>query len=78
MNTLIRTVRATAMTMTVMVNLTSIAIALGAFATIYSQSFLTGFLVAAAALISAIIGYGYSLWRVHKIGGRPGLRTIAT
>ena len=65
MGALIGMARATAVTMTVAVNLMSMAVALGTFATIYSQSFLSGILVAATALISAIIGYGYSICRIH-------------
>jgi hypothetical protein len=73
MNTLIEFARAAAMTMTVVVNLATIAVALGTFALIYSQNLLTGFLVALTALISGTIGYGYSVWRMHKAGSKTGL-----
>ena len=48
-------------------------VALGTFALIYSQSLLTGILVALAALISGAVGYTYSIWRMRKIGGKAGL-----
>ena len=57
----------------VRVLLATIAVALGTFALIYSQSLLTGILVALAALISGAVGYTYSIWRMRKIGGNAGL-----
>jgi hypothetical protein len=63
--------RSVTMTLTVVINLATVAVALGTFAVIYTQSFLTGLLVMLAGLISGIVGYGYSIWRVHRIGLRP-------
>ena len=69
MSTQIRAARAAIWTLSTLINLASIAVALGAGAMIYSQSLLTGLLVALAALISGIIGFGYSAWRMQKVGG---------
>jgi len=63
--------RSAAMTLTVVVNLATVAVAMGTFALIYTQSFRTGFLVMLAALVSGVVGYAYSIWRTHRIGVRP-------
>ena len=63
--------RSAAMTLTVVVNLATVAVALGTFSVIYTQSFRTGLLVVGAALVSSVVGYGYSIWRTRRIGFRP-------
>jgi len=63
--------RTAAMSLTVLVNLATVAVALGTCAIIYTQSFRTGFLVMPAALFSGVVGYGYSIWRTHRNGLRP-------
>ena len=55
-----------AVTLTAVLHLASVAVVLGAAATIYSQTILTGFLVAAAALIAGTVGFAYSVWKIHK------------
>jgi hypothetical protein len=52
--------------LTALVHIASIAVALGAVATIYSQSICTGLLVALVALIAGILGFGYSVWKIHQ------------
>ena len=53
-------------TLTAVVHLASVAVALGAMAAIYSQSIKTALLVAAAALVAGLVGFGYSVWKLHK------------
>ena len=59
-------VHISALTLTAVVHIASIAVVLGAIAAIYSQSIRTGLLVALGALIAGISGFSYSVW---KIGG---------
>jgi hypothetical protein len=54
------------LTLTAVVHMASIAVALGAMAAVYSQSIKTGVLVTAGALVAGIVGFGYSLWKIHK------------
>lgn len=53
-------------TLTALVHIASIAVALGAIGAIYSQSIRTGLLVTLAALIAGVSGYSYSVWRIHQ------------
>jgi len=57
---------ASTLTLTAVVHMASIAVALGAMAAVYSQSIKTGVLVTAGALVAGIVGFGYSLWKIHK------------
>jgi len=57
-------------TLTALVHIASIAVALGAIGAIYSQSIRTGLLVTLAALIAGVSGYSYSVWRIHQQIGR--------
>ena len=61
------------LTLTAVVHMASIAVALGAMAAIYSQSIKTGVLVTTGALVAGIVGFSYSLWKIHKPMGKVPL-----
>ena len=53
-------------TLTALVYIASFAVAVGTFATIYTQSLRTSSLIAATTLISGILGFAYSIWRLYR------------
>jgi hypothetical protein len=60
-------------TLTALVHIASIAVALGAIAAIYSQSIGTGLLATLAALIAGVSAFSYSVWKIHQpvLGRHP-------
>jgi hypothetical protein len=61
-----RFLRVSTVTATVSVYIASVAVVLGALATVYSQSILTGLLVAVGALIAGVSAYCFGLWMPHQ------------
>jgi hypothetical protein len=53
-------------TMAALINLASLAFALGTAAAIYSQSIQSGLLVTAGAFISGVLAFGYSVWKLRR------------
>jgi hypothetical protein len=60
-----------AMILTVLVNPATVAVAEGPAPPFTSRILLPGFLVMLTALISGVVGDGYTIWRTHKTGLRP-------
>jgi hypothetical protein len=60
-------------TLTALVHIASIAVALGASAAIYSQSIGTGLLATLVALIAGVSAFSYSVWKIHQpaLGRHP-------
>ena len=52
-------------TLTALVHMATIAVVFGAMAAIYSQSLKTGLLVAVGALGAGVLGFAYSVWKIH-------------
>jgi len=53
-------------TLTALVHMATVGVTFGALAAIYSQSVKTGLLVATAALSAGVMGFAYSVWRIHR------------
>jgi hypothetical protein len=65
MRTLSTLLHATSDTATALLHVGSIAIAMGAFAAVYTQQLRYGLVVGIAALVFAGAGFGFSLWRTY-------------
>jgi len=64
-------VHLSAVTLTAVVHIASMAVVLGALAAIHSQSIKTGVLVTIGALIAGVAGFLYSVWKIHPIPSKP-------
>lgn len=56
-------------------NMASIAVAVGTLAAIYTHRLRDGLLVALAALLCAGAGFGYSIWRTYRPRQRSMFRS---